>query len=180
VKPRQNKLMSWLSKAHHLLVLCEKTALVLLLASMILLSFSQVITRNFFSFGFIWAGDFLRTEVIWVTFIGAAVATEYRKHIRIDIFSRLIRSKNANRIFDLLADLFTTGVSALLFVAAVQYIALMKPYFTDVLFFGVKEWMIRLVIPYAFAAMTIRCAVFVVKFPLKKNNPAGIQPVSGE
>jgi len=180
VKSRPSGLISRLSKLHHLLLTCEKTALVLLLASMVLLSFSQVVMRNFFSSGFIWAADILRAEVIWITFIGAALATEYKRHIRIDILSRLVKNKQAVRTFDLLADLFTAGVSTLLFAAAVQYIALMKPYATDVLFLGVEDWMIRLVIPYAFAAMAIRCGIFVFRYPLNRNRPADIAPDPGQ
>lgn len=178
--PQHNSLREWFSTLHRLLIVCEKTILILLLASMILLSFSQVVMRNFFSFGFIWISDVLRAEVIWVTFIGAALATEYKRHIRIDILSRIIRQKPAIRIMDSLADLFTAGVSTLLFIAAVQYILLMKPYSTDILFWKIEEWMIRLVIPYAFAAMAIRCGVFVAQFLLKKNKSAETQPVSGE
>ncbi len=178
---RQKSLRDFLAAARRLLIFCEKTILVLLLASMILLSFSQVVMRNFFSSGWIWAGDVLRAEVIWVTFIGAALETEYKRHIRIDILSRLIRKKSAVRIFDSLADLFTAGVSALLFVAAVQYIALMKPYSSDILIPGVKEWMVRLVIPYSFAAMTIRCGVFVLQSLVNKSEPAETEnPMSDE
>ena len=171
VKPRPSGLISRLSKLHHILLTCEKTALVLLLASMVLLSFSQVVMRNFFSSGFIWAADILRAEVIWITFIGAALATEYKSHVRIDILSRLVRRKSAVRVFDMLADLFTAAVSVLLFVAAVQYVILMKPYSTDIMIPGVEEWLIRLVIPYAFAAMAVRCAVFVAQSLLSKSHP---------
>jgi len=144
---------------------------------MILLSFSQVVLRNFFSFGFIWVADVLRAEVIWVTFIGAALATEQKRHIRIDVLTRLVKQKAAVRVFDLLADLFTACVSALMFIAAIQYILLMKPYSTDVLIFGIEEWMVRLVIPYAFAAMTIRCGFFVLNFFLTKNSMIETEPI---
>ena len=182
MKYKLQSFRDWFSAIHRTLIICEKTALVILLASMILLSFSQVILRNFFSLGIIWAGDVLRAEVIWVTFIGAALATEYKRHIRIDVLSRLIRRKSAIRVFDLLADLFTTCVSALLFVAAVQYIRLMKPYSTGTLVpgIGIEEWMIRLVIPYAFAAMTIRCGIFFLRFFIRTHDPDETQPATGD
>ena len=164
MKLKNGRFALWFLTVHRLFITCEKTALVLLLASMILLSFSQVVMRNLFCCGFIWVGDVLRAEVIWITFIGAALATEYKRHIRIDVLSRIIKKKSAIRYFDLMADLFTACISALLFVAAVQYILLMKPYSTDILVLGIEEWMVRLVIPYAFAAMTIRCGFFVLQF----------------
>src|SRR6056297_1165147 len=122
---------SGLATAHRYLIRIEKTVLCLLLFSMILLSFSQVILRNFFSFGFIWANEALRTEVIWIAFIGAALATEYNRHIRIDIVSRLIHRETTQKSINILNGLFTAVVSALLFVAAVKYVALMQPYHTE-------------------------------------------------
>lgn len=169
MKHGRNSFRKHFAVADRLLIRCEKVALLLLLASMILLSFSQVIMRNFFSSGFIWVNDVLRTEVIWLAFIGAALATENKQHIRIDILSRLVRKKSAFIIINLLSDLFTACVSALMCVAAVKYIAMMKPYSQATVLFGMQEWVLRLVIPYSFAAMTIRCGVFVAKsLPVRK------------
>ncbi len=146
-----------LVRGHHLLIRLEKGALCLLLFSMIGLSFSQVLMRNLFSCGFIWAGEILRAEVIWIAFIGAALATEQNGHIRIDIISRLLKSQSAQGVVALLTSLFTAAVSVLLFVAAVKYIGLVKPHSGASAFFGLPDWWLRLIIPYSFAAMAIRC-----------------------
>lgn len=163
MKPVLSQIGAGLGRAHGRLLRLEKGALCLLLFSMILLSFSQVIMRNFFSCGFIWASEVLRTEVIWIAFIGAALATESNRHIRIDIISRILRQQTAQRIITILTGVFTAAVSILLFVAAVKYIALMKPYSAASVFFGLPEWMLRLIIPYSFAAMAIRCGMAVVR-----------------
>ena len=163
MKPVLSQIGAGLARAHGRLIQLEKGALCLLLFSMILLSFSQVIMRNLFSCGFIWASEVLRTEVIWIAFIGAALATESNRHIRIDIITRLLRGAAAQRLMTILSGLFTAAVSILLFTAAVKYIALMKPYSAASVFFGLPEWMLRLIIPYSFAAMAIRCGGAVVR-----------------
>lgn len=176
MKRRQNSFRRCFAAADRLLIRCEKGALLLLLASMILLSFSQVVMRNFFSSGFIWANDVLRIEVVWLAFIGASLATTYRQHVRIDIMSRLIRTKSALTIVNVLSDLFTACISALLFVAALEYIALMRSYPQAAVFGLIPEWSLRLVIPYSFAAMTIRCGYFV----FQPGNDVESPPAAGE
>ena len=141
----------------------EKTVLCLLLFSMIGLAFFQVILRNFFDFGFVWINDVLRAQVIWLVFIGAALAAEQQRHLRIDIVSRILKNRAViRRLTDAFADLFTTAASILLFWAAVHYIILTRPYSPQSVFFGTPEWVLRLVIPYAFAAMAVRSVAFVV------------------
>lgn len=147
---------------HRSLVGIEKTLLCLLLFSMIGMAFSQVVLRNFFDFGFVWISEVLRVQVIWIVFIGAALAAEEHRHLRIDIVSRLLKNRITRRLTDLFADLFTAVAGGLLFWAAVHYIALTRPYSPQSVFFGTPEWVLRLVIPYAFAAMTVRSAAFVV------------------
>ncbi|MFP4445986.1 MAG: TRAP transporter small permease [Desulfosudaceae bacterium] len=160
---RVRQIGAGLARAHDRLIRLEKGALCLLLFSMILLSFSQVIMRNLFSCGFSWANEVLRTEVIWIAFIGAALATEHNRHIRIDIVSRVLWHPPAQRIIAILNGVFTAAVSILLFAAAVKYVSLMQPYSTASVFFGLPEWLLRLIIPYSFAAMTIRCGKIVVR-----------------
>jgi len=149
--------------SHRSLVGLEKTLLCLLLFSMIGLSFFQVVLRNFFDFGFVWINEVLRAQVVWLVFIGAALAADQQRHLRIDLVSRLLKHRVViRRLTDVFADLFCAAASILLFWAAVQYIVLTRPFSPETVFFGAPEWMLRLVIPYAFAAMAIRSAAFVV------------------
>ncbi|MDY6822824.1 MAG: TRAP transporter small permease [Thermodesulfobacteriota bacterium] len=149
--------------AHRRLVLAEKILLCLLLFSMILISFAQVVMRNIFSFGFVWINDMLRVEVIWIAFIGASLAAEYGRHLRIDILPHLLKSPRLQRATDAAANAFTAAVSILLLIAAVQYIALIKPHSAASPLLNISEWIFRLVIPYAFAAMAVRCIVYIFK-----------------
>ncbi|MFZ5562766.1 MAG: TRAP transporter small permease [Thermodesulfobacteriota bacterium] len=147
---------------HRSLVVIEKTLLCLLLFSMIGLAFSQVVLRNFFDFGFVWVSEVLRAEVIWIVFVGASLAADRKSHLRIDILPRLLKNRITRHLAEVYADLFTVAAAGLLFWAAVYYIALTRPYSPQTIFFGAPEWMLRLVIPYTFAAVALRSAAFVV------------------
>ena len=154
---------------HNTFLIVEKGALCVLLFSMIFLSFGQVLSRNLFQIGFPWIDNVLRIEVLWVTFIGAALATEYKQHIKIDILANILSSDRSKRIVEVGAQAFATFVAILLFYAAVDYISQMES--TTTLIEGIPDWNFSLVIPYAFFVMIVRCPLSLVKVfcPEEKN-----------
>ncbi len=68
----------------------ETGLLVLLLAVMIGLAGSQIVLRNLFDSGIGWSDPLLRVLVLWVGMLGAMIATQQDKHIRIDLLSRYL------------------------------------------------------------------------------------------
>ena len=64
--------------------LLEDTALIFSLLVMLCMALLQIVMRNFFESGFLWAESFLRVLVLWVAVLGAMVATRERNHINID------------------------------------------------------------------------------------------------
>lgn len=175
MKVNVRNILEFIRTVHRRLVLTEKALLCLLLFAIISFSFAQVVMRNLFSFGLIWINEALRVCVIWITFIGASLAAEEGRHLRIDIVQHLLKQPGPKRLADALANGFTAIVSILLLIASVQYIALIKPYSDTSSFFNVPEWILRLVIPYAFTAMAIRCGIYV----FKNTNYAGGEPKGG-
>jgi C4-dicarboxylate transporter DctQ subunit len=66
----------------------ESSLIIILLGVMVILAFLQVILRNLFSFGFLWADPLLRYMVMWVGFLGAVIATREEKHFGVDFVTR--------------------------------------------------------------------------------------------
>jgi TRAP-type C4-dicarboxylate transport system permease small subunit len=66
----------------------EHTLVIILLSLMILTAFLQITLRNIFATGLTWADPMVRNLVLWVGFIGAAIATKEGKHINMDVFSQ--------------------------------------------------------------------------------------------
>ena len=83
--------------------------LVLILSGMILLAASQIILRNFFGFGFIWADELLRMLVLWIAVAGAVAASRTDKHINIAVLDRFLPDK-IGLVVKVIVDLFTAAV----------------------------------------------------------------------
>lgn len=87
--------MSYLSKIFYFtrqkLILIEKfiagTSLLLLL----ILAITQVVLRNFFELGFSDIDVISRHMVLFITFMGAALASENSQHIKIDCINSLLK-----------------------------------------------------------------------------------------
>lgn len=68
----------------------ESLFLAMLLATMIVLSFLQIVLRNVAETGLIWIDPLLRHLLLWIGFAGAALATRLGRHISIDAVSRFL------------------------------------------------------------------------------------------
>ena len=69
---------------------CEDALLVLLLLGMVSMAAGQVLLRNFFDSGVYWGDSAVRVMVLWVTMLGAMVASRDDSHIRIDLVGRFL------------------------------------------------------------------------------------------
>ncbi|WP_051327390.1 TRAP transporter small permease subunit [Desulfatibacillum aliphaticivorans] len=152
-----------MANIHKSMIYVEKIALIILLFTMIFMQFGQVIARNIFQTGIMWVDEVLRVEVLWVAFLGAGLAAEYNRHIKIDVLSHLLGDSKASKTLDVFAQVFALIACALLFNAAVTYIESEAKYpaFTlvDTDFLKVPDHFFRLVIPYFFLVMSVRCII---------------------
>jgi C4-dicarboxylate transporter DctQ subunit len=99
----------------------ESSLIIILLGVMVILAFLQVILRNLFSFGFLWADPLLRYMVMWVGFLGAVIATREEKHFGVDFLTRYFSQRflHGTKIF---VDSFAAVVAFLLMRAAYQFL----------------------------------------------------------
>jgi TRAP-type C4-dicarboxylate transport system permease small subunit len=98
----------------------EQWVLVSLLFLMVFLAFLQVILRQFFSIGLLWADVFLRHCVLWVGFLGAAIATQEHKHFAIDFLKKLL-SPAKKKWAELITNVFALACLFLLGGAAISF-----------------------------------------------------------
>lgn len=103
--------MNWIKKLETTLIKAETAILVFLLSLMVVMSFAQVVLRQFFSIGILWGDTFLRHIVLWVGFLGAALATADNKHFAWDTIVELMEKKTRSRVMLVahLAALLITG-----------------------------------------------------------------------
>ena len=139
----------------------EQTLIIILLSLMILTASSQIVLRNLFATGLSWADPLVRNLVLWVGFIGAAIATKEGKHITIDVISHWIPSRS--KIFtDVITQLFSSCICGLLTLAALKFIK-GEAQMGGVTFFGIPAWVPQIILPVTFGVMALRFGLRSVK-----------------
>jgi TRAP-type C4-dicarboxylate transport system permease small subunit len=132
----------------------EEAALALLLGAMIVLSSLQILLRSVFDGGIAWADPMLRVLVLWVGLLGAVTASREGRQITVDVISRLL-SGRVRAAVGAVTSLFTAGVSGVLAYHGTRFVA-SEHEFASVAFSGIPAWALESVIPFAFAAITLR------------------------
>ena len=132
----------------------EDILLVVLLSSMIMLASLQIVLRNFFDFGLVWADPLLRVMVLWLGLIGATVASRGNKHIKIDLLSHYFHS-TSNLLIQAVVSMFTAGICLIIAWYGAHWIRL--EYIDKMAgFAGIPAWVLEIIIPLSFALIGIR------------------------
>lgn len=114
--------MKVLHRLDAVLTRVEGTLLVVFLSIMLVLSFVQVVLRNAFSEGLLWGDILLRHLVLWIGFLGAALATSQDRHINIDALTRFLTPR-LRVISKIVTNLFAATVCYFLFQASVTFLS---------------------------------------------------------
>ena len=157
-----SKVFDLLDAANLYLVRFEKIIVFVVLMLMITVAFGQVVVRNLFSFGFMWADQVMRNAVLWVAFIGAALATNYIRHIRVDVFPRYLTG--SKRMIAEVSAVVLLMVACVFFsIAATDYLMVQRKSSLNLLLFGIPDWTMIAVIPYFFIITVFRCIINIRK-----------------
>ncbi len=113
--------MILLRKFDALLNKVEGFLLVVFLSAMILMAFVQVVLRNGFSSSIVWVDILLRHLVLWIGFLGAALATSNDRHISIDAVTRFMKPKRRSLV-GVVTHLFAVAVCYFLFRASWTFV----------------------------------------------------------
>ena len=146
--------------------------IVLILSLMILLSFGQMLLRNFFDMGIIWGDTLLRQWVLWVGFLGASLAVNHDKHISIDVFSSM-SSLFWKRIIKAFTHFSAGIISGFLTWAAWSFMQFEKDS-ESVLFLDIPVWIFQTVLPYSFMVIAIRFIISGYEAAFIENDPEQI------
>ena len=139
----------------------EDTLLVLLLLTMIVLAVVQIFLRNFFDSGIVWGDALVRVLVLWIGLTGAMAASRDDNHISIDVVSRYLPA--AVKPFARGATyLFTCAITGLMAWHSYRFV-LMEKADEITAFAGVPAWICEAVIPFAFAMISIRYLLFLIR-----------------
>lgn len=152
--------------------LLETVALVGLLSAMMLLAVGQIVLREVFNSGIIWADELLKLTVLWLAMIAAIAACRDNRHIRIDALSHLL-PESAIRVTRVLVDLFAASVCGVIAWQTYRYLQL-EFEFEDTVLIGTPAWLAHSIVPIAFALTGYRFVVGALRKAL------GLDAVAGE
>ena len=133
----------------------------MLLVVLILLASGQIVLRNVFSVGLAWADGLVRLGILWLALIGAVAASRDRRHIAIDVLSRLLPPR-LQAVVSVVRNLFTAAVCALLAWYSWVFVRDSRE-FGDMLLDGWPAWWFQIVMPVAFALIAYRFLVRIVR-----------------
>lgn len=136
---------------------------------LLLLALAQILARNLFDSGLPAADTLTRYMVLYVTFLGAALAVEHDRHIKIDVCSTFLSATTLRRLYRPMRAIAAT-VCALLADAAIRY-------WRDEWLYAPEHerWLVLvgLIIPVGFCLLTLH---FVLTTLLGKEDDTCCQP----
>ncbi len=95
--------------------------IIFILSVMILMAFGQVVLRNIFHTGIEWGDVFLRHLVLWLGFLGAAIATGEGRHLKIEFINKLA-TEGQRKVLYIITNFFAAGVCYFLMKAAISFV----------------------------------------------------------
>ena len=144
----------WASRLDRWGTLLESAALVVLLSALILLAVAQIVAREFFNTGIVWADELIKFFVLWIALIAAIAASRSDRHLRIDALSQFV-AERYSRYPRIIVDAFAGFMCAVLAWHSWRYIGLTVE-FGDTVLGDLPAWVAYLLLPLSFLLMSYR------------------------
>ena len=143
--------MHWLTRIDAALELVERTLLVLLFSSLILLIGFNIFTRNILNYSFQIILEAAPGVVLWMALLGSTLALKQQKHIKLELLLRYLGRpfRSFARIF---SGLIGLSIMGLLFVASIEFVI------NEIEIFGPAGW-VSVVFPIFFLLAAFRYAL---------------------
>ncbi len=138
----------------------ENAALVVLLGGMMLLAVGQIVLREVFETGFIWADEAVKLMVLWLAMVGSIAASRDNRHIRIDALAQVL-PEAVNKLARILVDIFAAVVCFVIAWQSYRYLQL-EIEFEDTVLIDTPAWLVHVIVPLSFALVGYRFVVLVI------------------
>ncbi len=144
---------SFLQNINTFLGKIETGLLCLIIAMMLGLAILKIVMRYVFSASLLWSDIMLQHLTLWLCLLGAALATCERRHISIDVLSRIL-SKRITRWSNFIIDCLALIVVGIL--AHYGFVFLHDERLSDAVLIGsIPLWWAKSIIPYGFVLISI-------------------------
>lgn len=146
----------------HFLNKLEETLLALLLVSMTLVTFSQVVARSVFNSGATWALELTQYLFAWLVLLGMSYGVRVNAHIGVDAFVRLFPAV-WQRFFGVLTALLGILYCILFFIGASRYVYTIYGLNIHSEDLPIPQWIPYLILPVGLALLALRLIYVVYK-----------------
>ena len=114
-------IMNFLNRLDGLLAFIEKTVVVVLFASLVLLISFNILVRNIFGISIQTILEFSPVLVLWISLTGATLALKTGRHIKLEILLRYI-DDTPRLVCRIISGIFGMIVMAILFIASISFV----------------------------------------------------------
>ena len=149
-----------LSSFRTALLKLEDFILIGMLLAAILIAVTQIFLRNFFDSGLVWGDVFLRIIVLWIGMFGAMYASRNDEHINIELGIKYL-SDTIKPYVQAVVYLFTATICGIVAWYSYQFV-LFEYEDGSIAFAKVPVWLTEVIIPIAFANISIRYLISTV------------------
>lgn len=159
-----------LNKIIRPLHILEDSALVLLVAALVVMGAAQIIMRNLGISGMIWMDSASRVAVLWLAMFGALRASREQKHIVIDLLSHY-----ANPLLRRISFFIVSVCSAIICLIAAGYSYQFirgEMEYGGTAFLAVPEWLCQAIIPVALLLIALRSLIHSLHPPEQQHDNA--------
>ncbi len=165
---------SFLQNTNAFLGKIETGFLCLIIAMMIGLAILKIVMRYVFNASLLWSDIMLQHLTLWLCFFGAALATCERRHISIDVLSRILPDKYT-RWTNLVIDCIALVVVAIL--AYYGFLFLGDEQLSEAVLIGnVPLWWAKTIIPYGFVLIAIHIVLQIgINLTESGNTPDAVE-----
>lgn len=148
----------------------EGWAVTVLITAMVVGAVLQVVARNLWATSLPGADTLLRHAVLWVGFLGAALAAQEGRHIHIDVATRLLPPA-VRQVVERLFHMVSAAICLLLANAAYRFL-LLDYEGGGPLALGIPAWAVEVVLPLAFLLIAFHFTVKAVVGEAGTGTPA--------
>lgn len=133
----------------------EEVIVMLMLAAMTLLTFTQVVLRYVFNSGFSWALELVTVFFAVMIFVGISYGVRVGAHIGVDALVRKLPA-GGRRAVSILVVLLCLLYAGLVIYGSMVYVLKMKQIGVEMDDLPVPIWVVRSILPLGFALLTLR------------------------
>ena len=133
----------------------EQTAIAYLLATMTIVTFSQVVARYLFNTGAVWALELTVFLFAWLILFGMSYGVKQGFHIGVDAFVRMLPERS-HRALSLLVGAICIGYGVILLIGATEYWLKIYKIGIEAIDLPIPRWIPYMILPLGLALLIYR------------------------